>query len=485
MNKRLLLLLFSFVLLLMLFALVGCSALPLGTTDGSTAPTTTTVPQTTAKPIPAVGNPSAIGYPSTKNDNLPTLHINTADKAPIVSRDEYLSATVSVSGTLDDETYGFEDRASEVRCRGNFTYTGTEKKSYRLKFEKKINLFGQGKGEAKSWVLLANHCDKSFLRNHLAFTLGNMLDNISYTTSSSFVQLYINGEYAGVYQVAEQHNINENRIDILEDPDTIDTDYLIERDSYADEDGVEGKDFFRINRTKYNIKTDFPDSTLAKDKCEFLRDYFQKTHDAIKEGNQTKVARYIDLDSFIDTFILQAMVKNIDVGYSSFFMVKKAGGKIYFTCPWDFDLSLGNDDRLDHGQVEGMYVGEKSDLFQQHEWFYLLMNEEWFCNKVRARWNEVGNDLFEAMLREIDRFLLAFNDDMSKNFELWKVLNKKINQEPLSLLKLKTYRANVTNLREWVVSRYNYVHNVLTTDEIYNLGGVETNDWWGGGGWWN
>lgn len=507
MNKRFLLLLSLLALLLTTLLLASCAGLiPTSSTangDGTAASTpadsfadepkdssqgtvaSSSTPTVTTPPRPTVGNPSVIGYKSDKASKLPTISIKTEGGAEIVSREEYLKATVSITDTLDDEIFGLTDRETEIRCRGNFTYTGDtmDKKSYRLKFTEKINLFGQGSGEAKSWVLLANHCDKTLLRNHLAFTVGRLLDNIDYCSSSSFVQLYINGEYAGVYQVAEQHNVNKYRVNIQEDPNVIDTDYLIERDEYAKDDGPEGITYFTVSRADYNIKTDYPDSPLAADKCEFLRDYFQKTHDAIKGGKKTEVLRYIDIDSFIDTFILQATVKNIDIGWSSFFMVKKAGGKIYFTCPWDFDLALGNDDRLDHGQVETLYVGEKTDLTQQHEWFYLLMNEEWFCDMLLKRWNEVKDEISEAMLYEIDRYLVAFNDDMNENFALWNVFGKKINQEPLPLLRLKTYRANVLNMREWVVARITYLDTLFNSEDLYNQGGEESSNWWDDN-WW-
>ncbi|MBR2988025.1 MAG: CotH kinase family protein [Clostridia bacterium] len=479
-------LLFALLALMIALFVTACET-PDGTTDiggGTTASPEMTLPITTEKPL-TVGNPSAIGMESEKNAALPTIHINTTDNAPIVSRDEYIGATVSVSGTLDDSIFGFSDRSTEVRCRGNYTYTDTEKKSYRLKFTEKVNLFGQGYGPAKSWVLLANHCDKSFLRNHLAFTAGRLLSHIEFCSSSSFVQLYVNGEYAGVYQVVEQHNINDYRINIAENPNEIDTDYLIERDSYADQDGTEGISYFRINRTKYNIKSDYLDSELADDKCEFLRRYFEDTHEAIRNGNRAEVSRYIDLDSFIDTFILQALVKNTDVGYSSFFMVKKAGDKIYFTCPWDFDLALGNDERLDNGAVETLYVGEKTDMMQQHEWFYLLMNQTWFCDMLLKRWNEVKTTLYDAMLYEIDRFLVCFNDDMSQNFTLWKVFNRKINQEPRAVLRFKSYKENVDHLRTWFTERYTYIDTLFNSEELYAQGGYESSGggWWGD--WWN
>lgn len=437
---------------------------------------TTTSPAETTQPAPTVGNPSAIGFASTTENTLPELYILTDDGEAITSRDEYKGVKVSAKGTTDDATFGFESLTAEARCRGNYTYTNMDKKSFRLKFTEKINLFGQGYGPAKSWVLLANHCDQSFLRNHVAFTLGRMLDNISYCSSSSFVKLYINGTYQGIYQVAEQHQVQDYRVNIQEDPDKIDTDYLIERDHYASDSGEEGLHYFRINRTKYLVQSDY----MTEEKCAFLQDYFQKAHDAIRGGNQIQINRYIDLDSFIDTFILQALVKNTDIGFSSFFMVKQAGGKIYFTCPWDFDNALGNDERLDGGSPEGLYVGEKTEMDQQHEWFYLMMNNKWFVERLIQRWNEVKQPLRDAANAEMNRILACFGDEIATNFEVWRIFGKRINQEPREVMRLKTYEAHVQYLIEWFGERYTYLDNLINSEEIYYQGGEESY----GGGWW-
>ena len=469
-----LLLLFSFCLCVtLLLTLAACA----DTVETSTEPAVTT----TEEPKLTIGNPSAIGYKTEGETKLPIIRINTESGDAITSRDEYIRAGVSVSGSLDDAIFGMTDAPADVRCRGNYTYISTEKKSYRLKFDQKVNLFGQGEGAAKSWVLLANHCDKSMLRNHVAFTVGKLLDNIAFTPSSSFVQLYVNGEYMGVYQVTEQHNVNKYRVNITEDPNVIDTDYLIERDYYVKDEGVEGKDYFVVGDKSYNIKTDYPDSELAEEKCEFLRKYFEAAYNAIKDGNKVKIANYIDLASCVDTYILQAFVKNIDVGWSSFFMVKKAGGKIYFTCPWDFDLACGNDERLDNGSAEGLYVGVKSYYSQEHEWFYLLMNQTWFCDMVRARWNEVKTSLIAKTRSELNRFINCFDGEMSKNFELWDIFTQTINHEPISLRAYRSFKTQTQYLRNWINKRYTYLDNLINSEAHYQQGG-EIDDWWND--WW-
>ncbi len=467
-----------FLAFLVLFLIVAaaCGSTP---TDSSSDPALTSAPPTSedlpdsSSPRP-IGNPSAIGAASDENSRLPVLSTVTEDGEAITSREEYKNAGVSATGTTDDGVFGFENLAAEVRCRGNYTYDSVEKKSYRLKFAEKINLFGQGYGPARSWVLLANHCDQSFLRNHVAFTIGRLLSNIDYCSSSSFVRLYVNGSYQGIYQVAEQHQVQTYRVNIAEDPDIVDTDYLIERDSYADEDGERGLNYFLVNRTEYLVKSDY----MTREKCSFLEEYFNDAHEAIKDGRKGLVERYIDLPSFIDTFILQALVKNTDIGYSSFFMVKKAGDKIYFTCPWDFDNALGNDERLDGGRPEGLYVGKKTDMYQQHEWFYLLMNCKWFCDMLLERWNEVKATLYAAADAEIDRIGSTFGDEIATNFDVWPIFGEQINQEPRAILRLKSYAEHVAYLKNWFKERYLYLDELFNSDALYDQGGFEDSGWW-------
>ncbi len=468
------LILLALLSLLLTLTAVACTPSKTIPEESESTVTTDKEPLVTTEPLPTIGNPSAIGAVAEKGDTLPILSIDTDDKEAITSREEYKTAKISASGTIDDSRFGFEGLSSEVRCRGNFTYGSVDKKSYRLKFEEKINLFGQGYGPARSWVLLANHGDQSFLRNHIVFTMGRLLSNISYCSSSSFVKLYVNGEYQGIYQVAEQHQVQEYRVNIHEDPEELDTDYFIERDSYADEDGQRGLNYFTVNRTKYLVKSDY----MTEAKCRFLEDYYYDAHEAIKDGRKAIVERYIDLPSFIDTFILQALAKNTDIGYSSFFMVKKAGGKIYFTCPWDFDNALGNDGRLDNGKPEGLYVGVKTNMYQQHEWFYLMMNNEWFCDMLLERWNEVKVMLRDAALAELTRIGDIFGEEIATNFEVWPIFGQQINQEPRTITRLKSYDEHVAYLKSWFIERYQYLDELFNSDELYNQGGFENTGWW-------
>ncbi len=433
-----------------------------------------------------IGNPSAFGAQSDEESTLPTISIITDGGGMIMSKD-YQGATVSVSGAVYDEC-NFESLTAQIKCRGNFTFS-VEKKSYRIKFDEKINLFNQGRGPAKSWVLLAEHCDQSFLRNHLTFSLATLLDKIAYVSSSSFVHLEINGIPQGIYHLAEQHQVQENRVNINEDPEIVDTDYFIEWDAYAGDEGLEyGVYWFNCEGNNFLVKSSY----MTPEKCGFLQQYFLKTSNALISGDRTNIEKYINIDSFVDMYILQETVKNIDVGWSSFFLVKSANGKISCTCPWDFDLSLGNDYRLDDGAYENLYVGNSEyalghrRLDQGNEWFCYLMQNQWFVDIVIDRWNEVYPAMQELAISEIDRILTCFGDEIAGNFDIWQIFGRRVNEEPWQIVELDTYEKHVLYLRAWINNRFEWLKSYFENDDTkYQTTEYEENNGWWNPGWWD
>jgi len=398
---------------------------------------------------------------------FPTLIIRTDNSQDIVSKDDYIGAEVTVEKAA--EQYIMKAAPAQIRGRGNYSWGGMEKKSYRLRFDEKVNLFGQGSDSARSWLLLANHADKSMLRNHTAFKLGRILDNIGFSCSSSFCHLYVNGDYYGVYQVCEQIQIGDGRIDINSDPMVIDTDYLIERDAYAADTGNINETWFNIKAIEYSVKDLDKEPSTMVEKCAFVKNYIQNTTDAIASRNESEIKKYIDIASFVDMYILQELMKNTDVGWSSFFMVKKAGGLLYCTAPWDFDNSTGNDQRLDGGAYEGIYLGDSvghTEMQQRHEWFYTLMKCRWFVDAVVERWNEVRKDLNQCIY-EIDYMSNTYAAEFEKNFVRWPVFDQRINQEPDRNLNIKTYKGQVKSLKQWVKARIEWLDVYFNSPSAY------------------
>ena len=140
---------------------------------------------------------------------LPLLLIETEQGRKITDDEEYTNCTVSVTNCEAD--YELTGAAAGIRIRGNSTQM-YEKKPYRIKFEEKQQMLGLSEGAHKSWVLLAEFNDPSLLRNLITYRFANALSGISYATDCALVEMYLNGEYEGVYLLAEQTQVDEDRI---------------------------------------------------------------------------------------------------------------------------------------------------------------------------------------------------------------------------------------------------------------------------------
>ena len=405
---------------------------------------------------------------------FPEIRVKTESGGPIVVR-EYSPVAVTLEGS-EDGKYDFESLPAQMKCRGNSTFH-MPKKPYRIKFDEKINVLGQGGGPSKSWVLLANHTDKSLLRDHVTFAMGKKLDGIGFTSSSSFVQFYMNGVYFGVYELVEHHGEGKYRIVMNEDPEEPDTDYLIELDEYVNINGGDIPYYFNVRERAFSIKSDV--MTMAK--WRFIRDYFKNVDEAIAEGDEETVSELIDLPSFVDMYLLHEIAMNSDVGSSSFFFLKKAGGKLYCTCPWDFDIAYGNDEAVYGGDWKGIFAGNPDftggirgyDTPRSNDWFSWLMKREWFVDLVTERWGEVKDTLEETALASIDEALGSWEDEMNKNFDKWKVLNRRIVAETDETLGFETWRENAEYLREWIVNRFDWLDGYFS-DPATKYGTVRT-----------
>ena len=139
------------------------------------------------------------------------MYISTEDGVEIVSRDDYLPCYISLNAQGSFSNYS---ASAQIRGRGNSSWLWYDKKPYRIKLDEKHKLLGLGK--AKSWVLLANYRDVTDLMNTFVFELGQWL-GLPYTNHTRYVELFINGDYKGVYQLTEQIQQGSNRVEVSDE----------------------------------------------------------------------------------------------------------------------------------------------------------------------------------------------------------------------------------------------------------------------------
>jgi len=404
---------------------------------------------------------------------LPVVLINTETGKDVKSKTEYIKAEIAMFKEGSPAVYW----EAEIRGRGNNTW-GYPKKSYKIKFANKQNPFGIGDASDRIWVLLANHCDQSLLRNHFAFELAREFDRIDFAPASTSVDVYLNGEYRGVYLLAEEIRVSKARVDVSKDMTQADTGFLVELSSYAQGDWI-----FRVGSRQYQVRNDLSDNPeIAQKQFEFIKDYMRKCWDAVQTGDRAEIEKYIDINSYVDTYLVEEITKNLDLGWDSYYLHKDKGGKLILGPMWDFDLSFGNANEGCEFYTD-IYAGIDSRNGLGNPWYVEASKQRWFRELVVQRWDEmydkVISKLPERILAEGQRGYNAY----CRNFIKWPIFGTRQNRETEFITRLKNYKQHYEYFAEWVKNRIDWLHDYLHSGKYLEGEFLNTRSYGGWGGW--
>lgn len=425
----------------------------------------------------AVGNEVTYAAPRTSpGTGLATIYIDTNEGAPIDSREVYREGRITMAaGSAGGSTSGngCADLASaliKVRGRGHSTWEEFEKKPFNFSLDEKANLCGMG--AAKKWALLANHADRSLLRNPAAMYLGSRFTNLEYTPESVPVDLYVNGSYKGSFTLMERANVGTGRvaIDELKDnqdgandsPPNVTGGYLLEWDFRQS-----GDHNINVNDSGAWVAIDEPEdetdgSGITEAQINYIDTYLADADDALFGANftddETGWMKYIDADSAVDYYIAMEMMKPIDGNmHSSVKMYKTRdtdteAGKLFFGPLWDFDIAMGSENHPgNQGSPEGWYLRDPNYVEKTQvdvSWFNRLNDDPQFQQMVKDRWAEVYPDLGDV--RDfIDQQRSLISDSADENFTIWDVTERFYPEQVIQ----GSWEAEVDHLDWWLTER--------------------------------
>lgn len=384
----------------------------------------------------------------TKYD-IPVITINT-NNVPIVSKDEYVSMNLSISNT--EEEYLLSNVTGKIKGRGNSTWD-MPKKPFKIKFDKKQKLFDSA--AEKSWTLIANYCDKSLIRNYLAYELSDLCSGIEYTTTHELVEVVLNNEYLGVYLLCDQIEVKPSRVSIETESAEVDTGYLVELDNRAPSEGKENVDYFYSYGFPYGIKSPETDAEYySVNQLKYIQQYLDKAMDVIINKNFNEIKKYIDIDSFVDSYIIQELFKNCDVGFSSFYLYKDKGGVLFAGPLWDFDISTGN---CDYSDVDTPLYYRTRNV---NIWYKNLMNVSEFYSLVANRYRELQPEI-EKIILEGNEILTTYRNAFERNFERWQIMGIYVWPNTQEIVNLKTIDEQINYLSNWLSTRNQWLLGAL------------------------
>lgn len=274
---------------------------------------------------------------------LPVLHINTTDGAAITSKEEYLTGTYYLDNMGLD---GYQSIGSEsapltlqIKGRGNYTWTGFDKKPYRIKLDASAALLGMK--SSKHFVLLAHADDNmAFLRNTVGFELSRLL-GLPYTPSQRPVEVILNGDYIGLYLLTENIRVDSSRVNIAKqadsatDSEAITGGWLVEIDNYDDPSQIK---ITEGNGSVIRFTYQAPE-VLSTEQTNYLTQQVTLMNNAIYSTNKNSTTweDYIDMNTLAKFYIVQEVMDNAESFHGSCYMYKNKGvSKWMFGPVWDF-----------------------------------------------------------------------------------------------------------------------------------------------------
>jgi CotH kinase protein len=347
---------------------------------------------------------------------LATLDINTAGQP--VALGTYIAASYVVS---DANGATLHQGPIEIRGRGNSTWS-LDKKPYRVRLGDAQALLGMP--SSRHWVLLANHADKTLLRNDVTFELGRSL-GMAWTPRSRDVQVRLNGRYDGVYQLVEHIRIASDRVNIDElEPEitagaAITGGYLLQIDELSRGNAR----CFTTRIAQMTVCGEDPEELeVLPAQRNYIAGYVQTAEDALYGAEFASPTRgyaaHIDVDSAIQYYLASELVKNVDGNLRrSTYLWKPRGGKLHFGPLWDFDLAIGNAAYFGATDAQGWYI-------RSAPWFTRMFEDPRFADRVAATWREMKRDgRLDALLAHVDRRATELRDAQARNFERWPILD--------------------------------------------------------------
>ena len=387
----------------------------------------------------------------TQLTNLPVVSIHTKDNVEPYDKEHQIEALITI---ISEGGTKLLCDTGTIRERGNAS-RGFPKKPWRIKFDKKQHVL-DAPAKAKKWTLINNYGDKTLMRNLLAFELSRRM-GLPYTPYATAVDVLLNGEFKGCYQLCDQIQIHKKRVNITEmtsqdiTGEELTGGYLIEIDAYAND---EPSWFNSSKGNPVTIKSPDSDSIMIVQK-NYIRNYFNKM--------EKSWSTYLDLNTFLRHFLVGELSGNTDT-YWSVYMYKDRNDDIIYTGPvWDFDLAFENDNRTypvnsltDYiYRTKGSCAGNMRSFVNS-----IVINNAKAKAKLLDIWDEVRQDGLndEYMTEYIDQWEDSLQQSQQLNFLRWPIMNQKVHQNP----KLwGSYKAEVQNVRRFMKERFAWMDKRL------------------------
>ena len=408
--------------------------------------------------------------------------------------------------TEPDGTVTYDGALDQLRARGNNSFLYS-KKPYQIKLREKASLSGMGKG--KTWVLLANWVDISLLRNQIVLDMSRQT-GLRHAISCVQADIWINGQYNGLYTLTEKIQIGKQRIDITNlekatekvNPSPFSPGEIVKDRSgkwpllrsypaVADPEDITGGYIFTVEkharlrdfvvagfRTKKELSIRIKEPTYPSwRQAEYLFARISEMQtallspDGINPDTGKSYREYLDTTSFAQRLLIEDWCKNYDLAGGSQYMYKDSDlvdPLIYAGPSWDYDLCFGN--MKDRGYSAGTpYV---TTYRRNNNLYYLLYNQEAFRAETGMIWQRDFRPAAEILLgekepepdsiiRPLDEYRERISASVAMNYRRWPVSDDATGKGAGG-----NFDNAVEYLRKWITQRTDWMNQMYRTETV-------------------
>ncbi len=420
------------------------------------------------------------------SSNLPIIVINTNGKT--IPDEPKIMADMGVidngPGIRNNVTDSFNNYNGKIgiEIRGHSSQA-FPKKQYGIELwdaagnDIKASLLGFP--EESDFVLNASYTDKTFMRNVLAYKLSNDLGR--YASRTRYCEVMLNGSYIGIYILQEKIKRDKNRVNIKKmaatdiSGDAVTGGYIVKIDRVDPGDKYWTSAYpavYGSTKAPVTYIHEYPKAEdLVTAQHEYIKGYINNFETIMYSGSyRDPFAGYynlIDVDSFVDYYLINEFSKNTDAYRLSAFLYKdrnSEGGKLVMGPIWDYDISFGLAE-YDEGYTTTGWQAYKhyEGIWSAPFWTTNLMIDPVFKNKLAKRWNDVKNTIFSmsAINKIIDDNGAVISEAKDRNFSKWKILGTYVWPEKYYP---KTYEEEIANLKKWIGERTAWLNSNLSSN---------------------
>lgn len=377
-----------------------------------------------------------------------TMNINTRGGVTIDSKEEYVDCYLSINGQGEYPDYSGTGR---IRGRGNSTWLWYDKKPYRIKLDTKSKILGLKKN--KTWVLLANYRDPTDLMNTFAFETADWL-GMPYTNHTRYLEVFLNGDYIGVYQLTEQVEQGSNRVNVSDVGGIL---LGIDLDDGPDL-SPEATDNFSSEIYGLPICVKYPDEP-TESQLDSIKLDLAVLEQAIKNLDYESVDSLLDINSFISMLQLQEFLYNVDfTAPRSVYMFKDTGGKYTMGPVWDWDagydfdwtdMYTGHDFFASYNKLMmGTSPYYQNGTYKMPKFFTDLFGVSDFVKLYKEKWNAVSDEIYSHNWETVMKYVENLNQGAYKrDSSRWEIG--------------KSVQVEIERMRSWLSNRSEFLTEAI------------------------